>query len=248
MAGGRGIETTFGTFFSSNITPHSEEGIGNWSDDDFIRSMTLGAAPDGSHYFPVFPYTSFRLMNQEDLLHLKDYLFSLPPNSMRNRKNDVPFPFNWRPPLFFWKMFFLQEGSFQTDPSRSKTWNRGAYLSNAMAHCGECHTQRNILGGLKSSMHYAGSKEGPEGEVAPNITPDQETGIGDWNDKDIEWLLKTGIKPDADNVQGLMAEAIESGYSHLPPEDLQAIAEYLFSLPPIHNLVGSEADEMEKDW
>ena len=97
-------------------------------------------------------------------------------------------------------------------------------------------------------MHYAGSKEGPEGEVAPNITPDQETGIGDWNGKNIEWLLETGMKPDADNVQGLMAEAIESGYSHLPPEDLQAIAEYLFSLSPIQNYLGSEANEMGKNW
>lgn len=111
---------------------------------------------------------------------------------------------------------FLEKGSFEKDPSKSELWNRGAYLSNALAHCGECHTPRNLLGGLKASMHYAGSREGPEGELAPNITPDQETGIGAWSKQDLQWLLETGMKPDADNVQGLMAEAIDDGYSHLP--------------------------------
>ena len=167
MGGGRGIKTPFGIFFGSNITPHPEKGIGRWSDEDFIQALTLGMAPDGRHYFPVFPYTSFRLMNKEDLLHLKDYLFSLPISSRVNTEHDVPFPFNWRPPLFFWKLLFLEKGSYQPDPSRSKSWNRGAYLSNALAHCGECHTPRNLLGGLNPSMHYAGSEEGPEGELTP---------------------------------------------------------------------------------
>ena len=143
---------------------------------------------------------------------------------------------------------FLEKGSFEKDPSKSELWNRGAYLSNALAHCGECHTPRNLLGGLKASMHYAGSREGPEGELAPNITPDQETGIGAWSKQDLQWLLETGMKPDADNVQGLMAEAIDDGYSHLPPEDLTAMAEYLASLPPIKNRVISENQDSEQDW
>ena len=143
---------------------------------------------------------------------------------------------------------FLEKGSFEKDPSKSELWNRGAYLSNALAHCGECHTPRNLLGGLKASMHYAGSREGPEGELAPNITPDQETGIGAWSKQDLQWLLETGMKPDADNVQGLMAEVIDDGYSHLPPEDLKAMAEYLASLPPIKNLVISENQDSEQDW
>jgi len=143
---------------------------------------------------------------------------------------------------------FLEKGSFEKDPSKSELWNRGAYLSNALAHCGECHTPRNLLGGLKASMHYAGSREGPEGELAPNITPDQETGIGDWSKQDIQWLLETGMKPDADNVQGLMAETIDEGYSHLPPEDLKAMAEYLASLPPIKNLIIPENQDSEQDW
>ena len=248
MAGGRGIQTPFGIFYGSNITAHPEAGIGRWSDEDFVRAMTLGEAPDGSHYFPVFPYTSFRLMTETDLLHLKDYLFSLPASPKVNREHEVPFPFNLRPPLFFWKLMFLEKGSFEKDPSKSELWNRGAYLSNALAHCGECHTPRNLLGGLKASMHYAGSREGPEGELAPNITPDQETGIGAWSKQDLQWLLETGMKPDADNVQGLMAEAIDDGYSHLPPEDLKAMAEYLASLPPIKNLVISENQDSEQDW
>ena len=150
MAGGRGIQTPFGIFYGSNITPHPEAGIGRWSDEDFVRAMTLGEAPDGSHYFPVFPYTSFRLMTETDLLHLKDYLFSLPASPKVNREHEVPFPFNLRPPLFFWKLMFLEKGSFEKDPSKSELWNRGAYLSNALAHCGECHTPRNLLGGLKA--------------------------------------------------------------------------------------------------
>ena len=248
MGGGRGIKTPFGIFFGSNITPHPEEGVGRWSDEDFIRAMTLGMAPDGRHYFPVFPYTSFRLMNKEDLLHLKDYLFSLPISSRVNTEHDVPFPFNWRPPLFFWKLLFLEKGSYQPDPSRSKSWNRGAYLSNALAHCGECHTPRNLLGGLNPSMHYAGSEEGPEGELTPNITPDLETGIGNWSIEDIVWLLQTGMKPDSDNVQGLMSESTENGYVHLPLEDLHAIAEYLSSLPPIHLPRESKTQESEMEW
>ena len=187
-------------------------------------------------------------MTETDLLHLKDYLFSLPASPKVNREHEVPFPFNLRPPLFFWKLMFLEKGSFEKDPSKSELWNRGAYLSNALAHCGECHTPRNLLGGLKASMHYAGSREGPEGELAPNITPDQETGIGAWSKQDLQWLLETGMKPDADNVQGLMAEAIDDGYSHLPPEDLKAMAEYLASLPPIKNLVISENQDSEQDW
>ena len=167
--------------------------------------MTEGLSPDGKHYFPVFPYTSFTLIKNDDLLHLKDYLFSLPAVKVPNREHDVTFPFNWRGALDVWKKLFFNPGPFKADPDRSESWNRGAYISEALAHCGECHTPRSMMGALDSSMHFAGSLEGPEGELSPNITQDRETGIGEWSRGDLTWLLKTGMKPGGDDVQGDLA-------------------------------------------
>ena len=240
MAGGRAVRTPFGTYYGTNITPDPLHGIGSWSDEDFIRAMTEGLSPDGNHYFPVFPYTSFTRMKKDDLLHLKDYLFSLPAVKVPNREHDVTFPFNWRGALDVWKKLFFNPGPFKADPDRSESWNRGAYISEALAHCGECHTPRSMMGALDSSMHFAGSLEGPEGELSPNITQDRETGIGEWSRGDLTWLLKTGMKPGGDDVQGLMAEAIENGYRHLTDYDLEAIAEYLESVPPVRNDLESE--------
>ena len=243
MAGGRAVRTPFGNYYGTNITPDPLHGIGSWSDEDFIRAMTEGLSPDGKHYFPVFPYTSFTRMKKDDLLHLKDYLFSLPAVKMPNREHDVTFPFNWRGALDVWKKLFFNPGPFKADRDRSESWNRGAYISEALAHCGECHTPRSMMGALDSSMHFAGSLEGPEGELSPNITQDRETGIGEWSRGDLTWLLKTGMKPGGDDVQGLMAEAIESGYRHLTDYDLEAIAEYLESVPPVRNDLESEKKE-----
>jgi mono/diheme cytochrome c family protein len=137
--------------------------------------------------------------------------------------------------MMFWKNFVWSPEPFISNPERTESWNRGEYLAQALAHCGECHTPRNLLGALKPEMHFAGSKEGPEGELAPNITPDKETGIGSWNKVDISYFLQNGMKPDGDDVQGLMGEVIELGYQHLLEEDLDALAEYLLSLTPISN-------------
>ncbi len=235
MAGGRPIQTPFGDVFSTNITPDPQTGIGTWSDADFVRAMTRGVAPDGAHYFPVFPYTSFTYMTEPDLLALKAYLFSIPPVRQPNKPPALRFPFNWRTPVAFWKWLYFEPGPFRPDPSRPDAWNRGAYLATALAHCGECHTPRNLLGGPKRGMAYAGSVDGPEGELAPNITPDEETGIGSWSIPDFVWFMQTGLKPNGDDAQGLMAELIENGYQHLTESDLQAIAVYLQSLKPIRN-------------
>lgn len=237
MAGGRAIATPFGDYYSTNITPDTETGIGLWSDADFVNAMTQGIGPDGKHYFPVFPYTSFTRMTRQDLMDLRAYLRSIPSVRQVNQPHTLRFPFNWRGGLVGWNWLYLEPGPFQPEAAQSAEWNRGAYLVNAQAHCGECHTPRNLMGGLKASMRYAGAVEGPEGQLAPNITPDEATGIGEWTIEDMVWYLQTGQKPDGDDTQGLMSEVIEHGYQHMPEGDLRAIAVYLRSLEPIANKV-----------
>lgn len=240
LAGGRPLETPFGVFYSTNITQDLETGLGRWSDADFVRAMREGLSPEGAHYFPVFPYTSFSGLSEVDLVDLRAYLATLPPVRRENRPPDAPFPFSWRATLAGWKWLNFEPKSIEPDPGRSDAWNRGRYLVEAAAHCGECHTPRTLTGGLDATMAYAGSSEGPEGELAPNITPHDETGIGRWSRVDLVWYLETGLKPDGDDTQGLMAEVIEHGYSSLPREDLEAIAEYVRSLPPIENALLAE--------
>ena len=242
LAGGRALETPFGVFYSTNITPHRETGIGRFSDDDFVRAMTEGLAPDGSHYFPVFPYPAFAHMTRRDLLDLKAYLFSLPAVRRENRAHAAPPPFRWRFTVAGWKLLNFHPEPFAPDPARPAAWNRGAYLVNGPGHCGECHTPRTLTGGLDRSRFLAGSADGPEGELAPNITPDASTGIGDWSATDLAWYLETGIKPDGDDTQGLMSELIEHGFAKLPASDREAIAAYVLSLPPIENELRDSTD------
>lgn len=237
LAGGRALETPFGVYYSTNITPESETGIGDWSDVDFRRAMREGLSPAGEHYFPVFPYTSFTGLADRDLGDLLAYLRSLTPIRRANRPPDAPIPFRWRWTLAGWKWLNFEPERVEPDPARSEEWNRGRYLVLAAAHCGECHTPRTLMGGLDRSLWLAGSRDGPEGELAPNITPDPETGIGDWFEVDLVWYLETGLKPDGDDTQGLMAEVIEHGYSKLPREDREAIAEYLGTIPAVENHV-----------
>ena len=237
LAGGRPINTPFGTFFGTNISPDPATGIGKWTDEDFVRAMTKGLSPEGNHYFPVFPYTSFHNITQEDLIALKAYLFSIPAVNQKNIPHDLILPFGRQALLMIWKNMVWSPQTFISNPEQTKSWNRGAYIAQALAHCGECHTPRNLLGGLKKYLHFSGSKEGPEGELAPNITPHKITGIGEWTKLDISYFLETGMKPDGDDTQGLMAEVIEHGYYFLKVEDLDALAEYLISLSPIENLI-----------
>jgi mono/diheme cytochrome c family protein len=246
LAGGRPMETPFGVFYSTNITPDRETGIGAWTDADFLRAMHEGRAPDGSAYFPVFPYPSFTGMSEDDVLALKAYLFSLPPVRKANRAPDAPPPFSWRIGAWAWQLVFFRPARFAPDPAKPASWNRGAYLSTAVAHCGECHTPRNLAGALDRSQWMIGSEDGPEGELAPNITPDPDTGLGHWTRTDLVWFLQTASKPDGDDSTGLMKEVIESGYTHLPESDLQAIGEYLESLPPVRNELVSD-DERGED-
>lgn len=233
LSGGRPIKTPFGVFFSTNITPDPESGIGNWSDEDFVDAMTLGISPEGNLYFPVFPYTSFQLIRREDLLALKAYIFSISPVSQKNIPHELILPIGRKISMMLWKNLVWRPKNFKSNPEKTKKWNRGAYLVQALAHCGECHTPRNVLGDFKSNSYLSGSKKGPDGELAPNITPDIKTGIGVWSRVDLSYFLQTGIKPDGNDSQGLMGEVIEQGYKFFNEEDLKAISEYLFSISPI---------------
>ncbi len=243
LAGGRALETPFGTYYSSNITPDAETGIGRMSEAEFLRAMQDGLAPDGRNYFPVFPYTSFTQMTDADLRDLFAYLATTTPVVRANREPDVRVPFGWRFAITPWKWLNFEPGRFVPDPAQSEAWNRGAYLVNGPAHCGECHTPRTLSGGVDRTLWLAGSSDGPEGELAPNITPDEETGIGTWSIADVDWYLETGFKPDGDDTQGLMAELIEHGFARIPKSDRLAIAEYLRSLAPIHNVVKTRSGE-----
>ena len=239
LAGGRALKTPFGVFRTPNITPDPDTGIGGWSDADFLRALRQGEGPDGRHYFPAFPYTSYTGMTEADALALKAYLFSRSAVSRRNQPHDLDPAFGWRFMLWGWKLLFLEPGPFVPEPARSAQWNRGAYLVTALGHCGECHTVRNVMGARRAAKALAGTADGPEGRSAPNITPHGDTGIGRWSEGDIVTLLKTGLKPDFDNVQGAMAEAIDDGLKHLSDEDLAAIAVYLRALEPIDNKVST---------
>lgn len=237
LAGGRALETPFGVFYSTNITPDVETGLGRWSDEDFIRAMREGLSPEGEHYFPVFPYPSFAGLHDQDLIDLKAYLDSRPAIRRANQAPGAPFPFSWRATVAGWKWLNFENARIEPVASQSAEWNRGNYLVHAAAHCGECHSPRTLSGGLDRSLWLAGSRDGPEGELAPNITPDDATGIGRWSKNDLVWYLETGFKPDGDDTQGLMAEVIEHGYSKMSAEDLRAIAVYLQSIDPIANEV-----------
>jgi len=170
FAGGRALETPFGTFYGPNITPHPQAGIGRWTEQDFIRAIREGRRPDGAHYFPAFPYPSFTRINDQDLRDLWAYLRTLPPSARPSEPHNLKFPFGWRWLVWVWKLLFFNPGPFSPDPAASAVVNRGSYLVNALGHCGECHTPRNFLGGMKRGRHLAGAKLG-EKTSAPNLTP-----------------------------------------------------------------------------
>jgi mono/diheme cytochrome c family protein len=228
-AGGRALQTPFGTFYGPNITPHPQAGIGRWSEQDFIRAMRLGVRPDGAPYFPSFPYPSFTQITDEDLRHLWAYLRTLPQNSRANQPHDLRFPFGWRWLIRGWKWLFFSPGPFAPDPARNATLNRGAYLVKALGHCGECHTPRNFLGGPKKNRPLAGARLG-ENLVAPNLTP---TRLKNYSDPELKELLTVGLKPDGDVLSESMSEVVQNTTSQLTPQDLDALIAYLRSLPPL---------------
>lgn len=232
-AGGGPIKTPFGAFYAPNITPDKQYGIGNWSLADFRRAMREGIAPDGSHYFPAFPYPAFTKINDRDLSDLWDYFRGLAPVARPNQNHQLRFPLAWRFPLTFWKLLNFRLGVTAPKPNTSAAWKRGAYLVTALTHCGECHTPRTALGGLRRTRWMAGAKDGPEGEAVPNITPHPKDGIGGWTDDDLETYLKEGMDPDGDFAGSLMADVVDRSTGKLNDADISAIIVYLRSLPPL---------------
>lgn len=234
LAGGRDFATPFGTFYSPNITPHPTQGIGRWTKREFIAALREGIGPDG-HYFPAFPFTSYTRMTDEDVTELWGYLRSVEPSDRPNTPHRTGWYLNRFAAARIWNWLFFTPGRFQSDPSRSPEWNRGAYLVKALGHCGECHTPRTPWGSLQTEQELAGNPDGPEGDPVPNLTPDRETGLGRWSAADIIWYLETGGRPGGDFAGGLMAEVIDNSTSRLRAEDREAIARYLQSLPAVHN-------------
>ena len=230
LGGGLGLKSPFGTFFPPNISPDRKDGIGGWSEADFVTAMWKGTAPDGSHYYPAFPYTSYQRMKLDDVRDLFAYLKTLPPVEGKPRDHDLPFHLKVRRLLGGWNFLFLDGQQFKPDPSKSQEWNRGAYLVNGPGHCAECHSPRNAFGAVIASQRFAGGPdpEGGDGWV-PNITP---AGIGDYSQRDIERILETGDMPDGDSVGGAMTAVVDN-ISKISAADRAAIALYLKSLPPV---------------
>lgn len=233
LAGGRAFKTDFGTFYSPNITPDPNTGIGRWSEADFFNAMRHGEAPDGSNYFPAFPYTSYTRMTDRDLRDLWTYLMAQPPVVRENRAHDLKPVFGWRWLVTFWNWLYLDAGP-------KADWPRGRYVAEALSHCHECHTPRDMLGGREDDRAYAGTKRNPEGLQVPNITPHDETGIGKWSDGDLKMLFTIGMLPDADFVGGVMAESVTHATSKMTEADRQAMIEYLRTLKPVENRIGKK--------
>jgi mono/diheme cytochrome c family protein len=229
LGGGLAIGSPFGTFYGPNISPDPADGIGRWSEADFVNAVMRGVSPTGTHYFPAFPYTSYRLASIDDVRDLFAYLKTLPPVSGKVRDHALPFPFDIRRNVGIWKLLFMDTAPFVADAARSPQWNRGAYLVNGFGHCAECHSPRNALGGIIGSQRFAGGPN-PEGEGwVPNIT---QQGIGSWSEKDIADFLETGDMPEGDSASGAMRPVIKN-LAQLTAEDRAAMAVYLKSLPPV---------------
>ena len=240
-AGARAFPIPFGTVYSTNITQDKETGLGDWTDQQIHDAMVKGIRKDGSKILPVMPYEKYSGMAQEDRQAMIAYMRTLKPvkKATPALKTWAPFARSLGTPLFL-QVF----GKFNAAPSQAPKSGiqRGRYLVDHVALCGDCHTPRNFIGAPNLSLYMAGASEknGPLGEAVPNITPDKETGIGDWRRQDIAELLLTGIKPDSDNVQGLMYEVIQGtphGYKDMKKEDALAIADYIKSIPAIKNKV-----------
>ena len=227
LGGGLALGSPFGRFYVPNISSDRTDGIGAWSEAQFVTAMVKGTSPTGEHLFPAFPYTSYQRMTLDDIRDLFAYLKTLPPVTGKVRDHALPFPFNIRRTLGLWKFLFLDGRPFTPDPSQSTQWNRGSYLVNAPGHCAECHSPRNMLGAVKRNLRFTGGPA-PDGQGGvPNITQQK---LKNWTVKDIADTLTTGMTPDADFVGGSMVEVVRNT-SQLSVADREAMATYIKSLP-----------------
>ena len=228
-AGGFAFALPFGTIYSTNITPDKETGIGNYTDQDFLAAMHRGVRKDGARLYPAMPFAAYTYMTDADALAIKAYLFTLAPVRAPARANAVSFPFNQRWAIGLWSAVFNADKRFQPDASKPPEWNRGAYLSEALAHCGECHTPRNIAFASNNRRKFAGETTG--GWLAYNISADKGSGIGQWSEADIAAYIGQGHAQNRGSASGPMGEAVAESLSRLAPEDIKAIVAYVRSVP-----------------
>jgi mono/diheme cytochrome c family protein len=231
FTGGLAFNLPFGTLYSPNITPDKDTGIGNWSDADFLNALHKGVAPDGMRLYPAFPYPAYTMISDADALAIKAFLFSLPARHATAPANTLAFPFNQRWLMAFWSAFFNSDKRFEPNPAQSPEWNRGAYLAEAMAHCGDCHTPRNLMQALDNRKKFAGAVAA--GWKAYNITQDKDSGIGGWSDTALADFLATGHATGYGTASGPMGEAVDKSLMHLAPEDIKALVVYLRTIPAI---------------
>lgn len=230
FSGDRAIPTPFGTLYSPNITPDKDTGIGNYTDDQFYRTLHDGIAGNGEYLYPAMPFTSYTNVKREDALAIKAYLFSLKPVHSESRPNGLAFPFNIRESMAAWRTLYFKPGEFQPDPNKSAQINRGAYLVQGLAHCGQCHTPRNIAGANESGDALQGAAV--QGWYAPNITSNWAEGIGSWSNEELLSYFKKGIAPGHGIAIGPMSEVVHDDLKYLTDDDLNAIVAYLKSTPP----------------
>ena len=232
LGGGMDLESPYGTFVVPNISPHEQDGIGAWSRLDFVNAMQRGVAPDGRHYYPSFPYTSYARMSVSDVLDLKAYLDTLPAVSGSTPDHELGFPWSIRRGLGAWKRLYLDDQPvIASEAATDSLVARGRDLVEGAGHCGECHTPRNLIGGLRAGRWLAGAPN-PDGKGrVPNITP-SGGGLADWSASDIEYYLESGFTPDFDTAGGTMV-AVQENMAKLSDEDRKAIAAYLKSVPAV---------------
>ncbi|RTL50795.1 MAG: c-type cytochrome [Bradyrhizobiaceae bacterium] len=231
LGGGLALSSPFGTFYVPNISPDPNDGIGKWSEADFVTAVTKGTSPEGQHLYPAFPYASYQKAKIEDVRDLFAYIKTLPPVAGKVPADDLKFPYKIRRLVGLWKLLYLDGKSFTPDPEQTAEWNRGAYLVNALGHCAECHSPRDTFGGIIAKQRFAGGPD-PSGEGwIPNIT---QKALKDWSEQDFAEFLKTGNMPDGDSAGGSMVSVIRNT-SLLSDDDRAAMATYLKSLPPVED-------------
>jgi mono/diheme cytochrome c family protein len=225
FAGGLEMATPFGRLYTSNITPDKETGIGTWSADDFWRAMHEGKSKDGSYLYPAMPFTNYTKVTREDSDAIYAYFMSVQPVRRKNRPHEMSFPFNQRELLAGWRTLFFKQGVYEADPKQSAVWNRGAYLVEGLGHCNACHGTRNLLGAV-SNDDISGGLIPLQNWYAPALTSSRETGLGDWDEKQIVELLRTGVS-ERGAVFGPMAAVVQHSLQVLSMADLSAMATYL---------------------
>ena len=241
FGGGYPLASPFGVIYGTNISSDKEFGIGNWTDEEFVRAVREGVGKEGQQLYPAMPYDSFTKMKRDDVLAIKAYLMSQPAVHSAGPQTDLSFPFNQRWGMRVWKWFNFDKGELKNDPSKSADWNRGAYLVEALEHCGTCHTPRTLTMGMDNDKALSGGDLGAW--TAFNITPDKNAGIGNWSQEELVAYLKTGFVAGKASASGAMAEAIEHSLQHLSDSDLNAIATYIRSVPA----VGDEKQTKPRD-